>query len=70
MTIFIISFVVIIAAVAAMAIGVIFGRDAIKGSCGGIGAIDGAERACGCAEPCEKLKRHRARQRSRYVEIR
>ena len=37
---------------AAMAIGVIFGRKPIKGSCGGLGAV-GVERACGCKDVCE-----------------
>jgi len=41
----------------AMAVGVIMGRGAIKGSCGGIGNIDGLDSACEfCSEPCDKRK--------------
>ena len=40
-----------------MAVGVIFGRGTIKGSCGGINNIDGIDSACEfCSEPCEKRK--------------
>lgn len=49
---FLISFAVIAVVVAGMAIGVIFGRNAIKGSCGGIGGKD-----CVCVEKCDKRKR-------------
>ena len=52
MTTFIIVFIVLMLAGAAMAIGVIFGRKPIKGSCGGLGAV-GVERACGCKDVCE-----------------
>lgn len=57
MEIFIITFIVLLIVVIAMAVGVIFGRDAIKGSCGGINNIDGLDSACDfCSEPCEKRK--------------
>ena len=52
MTTFIIVFIMLMLAGAAMAIGVIFGRKPIKGSCGGLGA-GGVERACGCKDVCE-----------------
>lgn len=52
MTTFIIVFTMLMLAGAAMAIGVIFGRKPIKGSCGGLGAV-GVERACGCKGVCE-----------------
>ena len=51
MTLFLITFAVIAIVIAFMAIGVIFGRNAIKGCCGGAG---GAE--CVCTEKCEKRK--------------
>mgnify|MGYP000887500288 FL=1 len=52
MTTFIIVFIMLMLAGAAMAIGVIFGRKPIKGSCGGLGTV-GVERACGCKDVCE-----------------
>lgn len=52
MTTFIIVFTMLMLAGAAMAIGVIFGRKPIKGSCGGLGTV-GVERACGCKDVCE-----------------
>ena len=52
MTTFIIVFIVLMLVGAGMAVGVIFGRKPIKGSCGGLGAV-GVERACGCKDVCE-----------------
>jgi len=55
--IFIMTFVILLIVVVAMAVGVIFGRSPIKGSCGGINNIDGLDSACDfCSEPCEKRK--------------
>ena len=45
MTLFLISAVVIGLVIAGMAIGVIMGREPIKGSCGGMGAL-GIDTAC------------------------
>ncbi len=45
MIVFLVTFVVIASIVAIMAIGVIFGRPAIKGSCGGVGGSE-----CLCAQ--------------------
>ena len=45
MSVFFMSFVVMALVVAAMAIGVILGREPIKGSCGGMGAL-GIDTAC------------------------
>ncbi|ERM61035.1 MULTISPECIES: (Na+)-NQR maturation NqrM [Vibrio] len=42
--------------VALMAIGVIFSRQPIKGSCGGLAQID-IERECNCKEVCEEHSR-------------
>ena len=54
---FLITFAVLLIVALAMAVGVIMGRGAIKGSCGGISNIDGLDSACEfCSEPCEKRK--------------
>ncbi|MFM8445513.1 MAG: (Na+)-NQR maturation NqrM [Methylococcus sp.] len=53
MTLFLTTFVIITAVVAMMAIGVIFGRSAIKGSCGGVN--NGGE--CICTQKCEKRRK-------------
>ncbi len=51
-SVFIIVFVVMMVAVLIMAVGVMFGRAPIKGSCGGLGAV-GVEKACGCVDMCK-----------------
>lgn len=48
---FIAVFVILMLVVIAMAVGVLFGRAPIKGSCGGLGNV-GVERACGCTDVC------------------
>ncbi|MCH1553054.1 MAG: (Na+)-NQR maturation NqrM [Luminiphilus sp.] len=45
MAVFIISFIFFAIAMAAMAVGVLNGREPIKGSCGGIGAL-GIDQSC------------------------
>lgn len=49
MTLFLITFAIIAMVIALMAVGVIFGRNAIKGSCGGANNGD-----CVCVQKCEK----------------
>ena len=60
MTLFLISTVVIGIVIAAMAVGVIFGRPPIKGSCGGMGAL-GIDTACeicgGDPRRCDEVTR-------------
>lgn len=52
MNLFLITFVVMLIFVVLMAIGVMFGRRAIKGSCGGLNSS-----SCVCVEKCEKRKK-------------
>jgi hypothetical protein len=56
-----VAFVVLLLVVAAMAVGVMFGRPPIKGSCGGVGAALGEKdyvcELCGDDETkCEEIK--------------
>tara|TARA_R100001591_G_scaffold63702_2_gene73562 strand:+ start:31188 stop:31409 length:222 start_codon:yes stop_codon:yes gene_type:complete len=64
MNTFLATFFILLLAVMAMAIGVIFGRSAIKGSCGGLNQV-GLSGSCGGAcsiqekEECEARKREK-----------
>ena len=55
MTVFFVTFALMVVVVAIMAVGVIFGRQAIKGSCGGAG-----NGSCVCVEKCDKRKKMEA----------
>ncbi|MGZ5051028.1 MAG: (Na+)-NQR maturation NqrM [Methylobacter sp.] len=59
MTYFLVTFLFMVVVIAIMAIGVIFGRRAIKGSCGG--AANGGD--CVCVEKCDKRKKMEAEAR-------
>ena len=52
MTIFLLTFVLMVVVIAVMAVGVVFGRDSIKGSCGGAGGGN-----CICIKKCAKRRR-------------
>lgn len=60
MTIFIITFIVMAVVIAAMAIGVIFGKEAIRGTCGGLN-----NGTCLCIKKCEKKRRMERIQEAR-----
>lgn len=53
--VFLITFVVFLIVVLAMAVGYIFQRKSIQGSCGGIASL-GLEKECDCPEPCDARK--------------
>ncbi|MGR9116905.1 MAG: DUF539 domain-containing protein [Gammaproteobacteria bacterium] len=52
---FIVTFIFMLVVIAIMAIGVMFGRNAIKGSCGGANKGD-----CVCVKKCDKRKQMEA----------
>jgi hypothetical protein len=52
MNYFLATFALMLIVIALMAVGVMFGRRAIKGSCGGLNAGN-----CVCVEKCEKRKK-------------
>ena len=52
---FILAFIIMLLVVVIMAVGYIFQRKKIKGSCGGISDL-GLEKVCDCDEPCDKRK--------------
>lgn len=57
MKVFLLTLVLLLTVVLAMAIGYIVKRKSIAGSCGGLGAL-GIEKACNCDSPCdERIKR-------------
>jgi hypothetical protein len=67
MSVFLFSFIILLVVVVGMAIGIIAGRPAIKGSCGGLNHI-GLSGSCGGAcsaqekEECEKRKAQQAEE--------
>lgn len=64
MKIFLVTFVVMLAAVGAMAIGVILNGRRITGTCGGLNNIKGLEETCEiCSTPCEKRRKALERQK-------
>jgi len=64
MTYFLVTFAFMLIVVTIMAIGVIFGRRAIKGSCGG--ASNGS---CVCVEKCDKRKKMEAEKEINKFDI-
>lgn len=51
MAMFLVTFTIMLAVVAAMSVGVMAKRDPIKGSCGGLNKLDGID--CACETKCE-----------------
>ena len=55
---FILSFLVFLAAVGGLALGLVLSGRRIEGSCGGLNKIPGADSDCGglCRRPCERRR--------------
>ncbi|MER2554101.1 MAG: (Na+)-NQR maturation NqrM [Thauera sp.] len=64
MNTFLITLLVVGLVIAAMAIGVMFGRKPIAGSCGGMGSM-GMDCEFGCKKPCS---RRQARMQAAQIE--
>ena len=61
MSLFFLTFVLLILIVAAMAIGMIVQRKSMASSCGGLGSV-GIDKACDCDDPCDKRKKRLAKE--------
>ncbi|MDC9597654.1 (Na+)-NQR maturation NqrM [Xenorhabdus anantnagensis] len=68
MEVFIAAFIFFLLAFAGMALGYIFKRKSIQGSCGGLGSI-GVEKVCDCPEPCDARKKRMAREAIRQAQL-
>ena len=61
MELFLVTFFVLTLAVAGMAVGVMFGRSPIAGSCGGLNAVNGSGACQSCSRPCKTRRTAEAR---------
>ena len=68
MSTFLLAFVFFLTMVLAMAVGYVFQRKTIAGSCGGLGAI-GIAKACDCPEPCDRKKARMEREEARQEKL-
>ncbi|KII80367.1 (Na+)-NQR maturation NqrM [Vibrio renipiscarius] len=68
MSTFLITFGVFMAVIAAMAVGYIFQKKVVKGSCGGLGTV-GIDKVCNCPEPCDARKKREARAAERAEKL-
>lgn len=57
MNLLVATLLVFLLAAAGLALGLMFGRSALRGSCGGLSVIPGVKRLCSCDEPCPRRKR-------------
>ena len=68
MSTFILAFVFFLLMVLSMAVGYIFQKKSISGSCGGLGAL-GVEKACDCPEPCDRKKARMEKEAAREARL-
>ncbi|MDN4502571.1 (Na+)-NQR maturation NqrM [Alteromonadaceae bacterium BrNp21-10] len=68
MTTFLLAFVVFLVVMLAMAVGYLFQKKSIAGSCGGLGAL-GIDKACDCPEPCDRKKARLEREQARAEKL-
>ncbi|WP_428774613.1 (Na+)-NQR maturation NqrM [Vibrio sp.] len=68
MSTFLITFGIFLFVIVAMAVGYIFQKKVVKGSCGGLGSV-GIEKVCNCPEPCDARKKREAREAARAEKL-
>ncbi|GAA5647274.1 MULTISPECIES: (Na+)-NQR maturation NqrM [Vibrio] len=68
MAVYLTTFAVFLMVIAAMAVGYIFQKKVVRGSCGGLGAV-GIEKVCNCPEPCDARKKREAREAVRAEKL-
>ncbi len=62
MSIYILSFILLVIIAAAMAVGMIVKNKSMASSCGGLGAM-GIDKVCDCDDPCDKRRRRMAKEK-------
>jgi len=65
---FLLAFGFFLVIITIMAVGYIFQRKQISGSCGGLGSI-GIDKACDCPEPCDRRKAREEKERIRAAKM-
>jgi len=65
---FLITFGVFLLVITAMAVGYIFQKKTVSGSCGGLGTV-GIDKVCNCPEPCDARKRREAKAAARAAKL-
>lgn len=68
MATYLITFGVFLAVIAAMAVGYIFQKKTVSGSCGGLGSV-GIDKVCNCPEPCDARKKREAKAALRQEKL-
>ena len=68
MSTFILAFGFFLTMVLAMAVGYLFQKKSISGSCGGLGAL-GIEKACDCPEPRDRKKSRMEKEEARQKKL-
>ena len=63
MSLFFLTFGLLILIVTAMAVGMIVQRKSMASSCGGLGSV-GIDNACDCDDPCDKRKKRLAKEQA------
>ncbi len=64
-SVFLATFGIMLFVIIIMAVGYIFQRKTITGSCGGLSTL-GIKKVCDCDEPCEKRKEKMRREAARH----